>query len=102
MRDLLALANSFVAFSDFYTQQGKATFQIGTLYLDGRSAEPCVAVNDAANKAFPVKGKLAESALDAGIFTAIGTAPAMVPAGFKLRTRAVPMSTISASRRKSA
>jgi hypothetical protein len=47
VRDLLPLANNFVAFRDFYTRQGKATFQIGTLYLDGRSAELCVAVSDA-------------------------------------------------------
>ncbi|MFN4362201.1 MAG: hypothetical protein ACK4F4_15910 [Hylemonella sp.] len=51
VRDLLALANNFVAFRDFYTRQGKATFQIGTLYLDGRSAELCVAVNDPARHA---------------------------------------------------
>ena len=51
VRDLLPLTNNFVAFRDFYTRQGKATFQIGTLYLDGRSAELCVAVNDAAKHA---------------------------------------------------
>ena len=51
VRDLQALANNFVAFRDFYTRQGKATFQVGTLYLDGRSAELCVAVNDAARHA---------------------------------------------------
>ncbi len=51
VRDLLPLANNFVAFRDFYTRQGKATFQVGTLYLDGRSAELCVAVNDAARHA---------------------------------------------------
>ena len=51
VRDLLPLANNFVAFRDFYTHQGKATFQIGTLYLDGRSAELCVAVNDAVKHA---------------------------------------------------
>lgn len=51
VRDLLPLANNFVAFRDFYTHQGKATFQIGTLYLDGRSAELCVAVSDAAKHA---------------------------------------------------
>jgi len=51
VRDLMPLANNFVAFRDFYTRQGKATFQIGTLYLDGRSAELCVAVNDAAKHA---------------------------------------------------
>lgn len=47
VRDLLPLANNFVAFRDFYTRQGKAVFQIGTLYLDGRAAELCIAVNDA-------------------------------------------------------
>ena len=51
VRDLLPLANNFVAFKDFYTRQGKATFQLGTLYLDGRSCELCVAVNDAAKHA---------------------------------------------------
>ena len=51
VRDLLPLANNFVAFRDFYTRQGKATFQIGTLYLDGRSAELCVAVADATKHA---------------------------------------------------
>lgn len=48
VRDLQTLANNFVAFKDFYTAQGKATFQVGTLYLDGRSCDLCVAVNDAA------------------------------------------------------
>ncbi len=48
VRDLMPLANNFVAFRDFYTRQGKATFQVGTLYLDGRSVELCVAVNDPA------------------------------------------------------
>ena len=51
VRDLLPLANNFVAFRDFYTRQGKATFQVGTLYLDGRSAELCVAVVDAGKHA---------------------------------------------------
>ena len=51
VRDLLPLANNFVAFRDFYTRRGKATFQIGTLYLDGRSAELCVAVADAGKHA---------------------------------------------------
>ncbi|MHB1358186.1 MAG: hypothetical protein ACYCWC_01230 [Rhodocyclaceae bacterium] len=45
-RDLMSLANNFVAFKDFYTHQGKALFQIGTLYLDGRACELTVAVND--------------------------------------------------------
>lgn len=51
VRDLQGLANNFVAFKDFYTAQGKATFQVGTLYLDGRSCDLCVAVNDAAKHA---------------------------------------------------
>ncbi|MCW2311810.1 hypothetical protein [Rhodoferax antarcticus] len=51
VRDLQTLANNFVAFRDFYTRQGKGTFQIGTLYLDGRSCELCVSVNDAAKHA---------------------------------------------------
>ncbi|MDK9724089.1 MAG: hypothetical protein OEL88_04310 [Sterolibacteriaceae bacterium MAG5] len=50
-RDLMSLANNFVAFRDFYTRQGKATFQVGALYLDGRSAELCVAVSDAGKHA---------------------------------------------------
>jgi hypothetical protein len=51
VRDLMPLANNFVAFRSFYTRTGKAMFQIGTLYLDGRSAELCVSVHDAAKHA---------------------------------------------------
>ncbi|MDD3528550.1 MAG: hypothetical protein PHS77_01620 [Gallionellaceae bacterium] len=51
VRDLLRLANNYVAFRDFYARQGKATFQVGTLYLDGRACELCVAVSDAARHA---------------------------------------------------
>ena len=55
VRDLMPLANNFVAFRDFYTRQPGsrqwATFQIGTLYLDGRAAELCIAVNDAGKHA---------------------------------------------------
>ncbi|MDP1525575.1 MAG: hypothetical protein Q8M20_07180 [Rhodocyclaceae bacterium] len=50
-RDLLTLANNFVAFKDFYTRQGPGVFQIGTLYLDGRACELVVAVNDPARHA---------------------------------------------------
>jgi hypothetical protein len=50
-RDLMKLANNFVAFKDFYTHQSPAMFQIGTLYLDGRACELTVAVNDAAKHA---------------------------------------------------
>ena len=50
-RDLLTLANNFVAFKDFYSRQGPATFQIGTLYIDERACDLCVAVNDAGKHA---------------------------------------------------
>jgi hypothetical protein len=45
-RDLFRLANNFVSFRDFYSGKEKATFQVGTLYLDGRSCELCVKVDD--------------------------------------------------------
>ncbi|MCX5821481.1 MAG: hypothetical protein NT047_16485 [Deltaproteobacteria bacterium] len=45
-RDLFQLLNNFVSFSDFYTRRNKAVFQAGTLYLDGRSCELCVRVED--------------------------------------------------------
>lgn len=44
-RDLHTLVNNFVSFRNFYTA-GKAVFQAGTLYLDGRSCELCVRVDD--------------------------------------------------------
>jgi len=45
-RDLYNLVNNFVSFRKFYTGKGKAIFQAGTLYLDGRSCELCVKVED--------------------------------------------------------
>ncbi len=45
-RDLFTLVNNFVSFHDFYTPETKAIFQAGTLYLDGRSCELCVRVDD--------------------------------------------------------
>jgi hypothetical protein len=45
-RDLHLLANNFVSFRDFYTRKRKATFQAGTLYLDGRSCDLCVPITD--------------------------------------------------------
>ncbi len=50
-RDLHLLVNNFVSFRDFYTRAGKATFQAGTLYLDGRSCDLCVTVGDTARHA---------------------------------------------------
>jgi len=51
VRDLALLANNFVSFRDFYTRRGKAVFQAGTLYLDGRSCELVIPVNDAGRHA---------------------------------------------------
>jgi hypothetical protein len=45
-RDLHRLVNNFVSFREFYTRKGKATFQAGTLYLDGRSCDLCVSIAD--------------------------------------------------------
>lgn len=45
-RDLMPLLNNFVAFKDFYRRSGKAVFQAGTLYLDARSCDLCVKVED--------------------------------------------------------
>ncbi len=46
--DLFRLLNNFVSFRDFYTPGKTAIFQAGTLYLDGRSCELCVRVDDVA------------------------------------------------------
>jgi len=45
-RNLFTLLNNFVSFSDFYTRKAKAVFQAGTLYLDGRSCDLCIRVDD--------------------------------------------------------
>lgn len=50
VRDFHALCNNFVCFADFYARRW-ATFQAGTLYLDGRSCDLCVHVNDPAKHA---------------------------------------------------
>lgn len=50
-RDLFKLVNNFVSFRNFYTGKDKAIFQVGTLYLDGRSCELCVKVEDVARHA---------------------------------------------------
>jgi hypothetical protein len=50
-RDLLPLLNNVVSFRDFYTRNGKGMFQAGTLYLDGRSCELCVKIDDATKHA---------------------------------------------------
>jgi hypothetical protein len=45
-RDLYKLLVNFVSFRDFYGRKTKAIFQIGTLYLDQRSCDLCVRVDD--------------------------------------------------------
>ena len=45
-RDLFLLVNNFVSFRNFYTGHEKSIFQVGTLYLDGRSCELTVKVDD--------------------------------------------------------
>ena len=47
-RDLATFLNNFVSFRDFYTGNAKAIFQAGTLYLDGRSCDLCIRVDDVA------------------------------------------------------
>lgn len=44
-RDLLTLLNNFVSFAHFYRRE-QAIFQAGTLYLDGRSCDLTLDVND--------------------------------------------------------
>ncbi len=45
-RDLAKLCNNFVSFRDFYGRKEKAIFQAGTLYLDQRSCDLCLSVED--------------------------------------------------------
>lgn len=45
-RDLFTLLNNFVSFRDFYTPEVKSIFQAGTLYLDGRSCQLCLRVDE--------------------------------------------------------
>lgn len=45
-RDLNRLVNNFVNLADFYDPRFPATFQVGTLYLDGRTCDLCFEVED--------------------------------------------------------
>jgi hypothetical protein len=45
-RDLATLLRNFVSFADFYDPLREAIFQAGTLYLDARSCDLCVRVDD--------------------------------------------------------
>lgn len=50
-RDLAKLCRNFVNFGDFYGRKDKAIFQAGTLYLDQRSCDLCLTVDDAGRHA---------------------------------------------------
>ena len=50
-RNLAKLARNFVNFADFYGRKDKAIFQAGTLYLDQRSCDLCLTVDDAGRHA---------------------------------------------------
>jgi hypothetical protein len=47
-RDIYRLLNNFVSFRDFYSGKRRGVFQVGTLYLDGRSCDLCIHVEDPA------------------------------------------------------
>jgi len=49
-RDLVRLLRNFVNFSEFYGTR-KAIFQAGTLFIDGRSCDLCLSVDDAGKHA---------------------------------------------------
>lgn len=48
---LARLLQNFVNFSDFYNLERPAMFQTGRLYIDGRSCDLCLTVNDASRHA---------------------------------------------------
>ena len=50
-RDLFTLLRNFVSFEDFYGREKKAIFQAGTLYIDQRSCDLCIRVEDVAKHA---------------------------------------------------
>jgi hypothetical protein len=47
-RNLYTLLNNFVSLRDFYSPDNTAIFQVGTLYIDGRSCDLCIKVDDIA------------------------------------------------------
>ena len=50
-RDIAKLCRNFVNFGDFYGRRDRAIFQAGTLYLDQRSCDLCLVVDDAGKHA---------------------------------------------------
>lgn len=51
VRDIYKLATNFVSFQQFYQRKSPAIFQVGTLYLDQRTCELCLRVDDVAKHA---------------------------------------------------
>lgn len=51
VRDIYRLATNFVSFQQFYQRKSPAIFQVGTLYLDQRTCELCLRVDDVAKHA---------------------------------------------------
>ncbi len=45
-RHLVTLLRNFVSFKAFYSPKDKAIFQVGTLYIDGRSCDLCIKIDD--------------------------------------------------------
>jgi hypothetical protein len=59
LRDLHTVLRNFVSFADFYDPDRLGVFQAGTLYLDARSCDLCVRVDDpAAHAAIAAKSRL--------------------------------------------
>ncbi|MDA8100443.1 MAG: hypothetical protein M0042_12555 [Nitrospiraceae bacterium] len=50
-RHLHRLLNNFVSLRDFYTRRANGIFQLGTLYIDGRSCSLCLPVENVAKHA---------------------------------------------------
>lgn len=48
---LKTLLQNFVNFTDFYSNDNRAIFEAGTLFLDGRACDLCIEVHDAAKHA---------------------------------------------------
>lgn len=45
-KNLVTLLNNFISFREFYTRRDKAVFQAGTLFIDGKSCDLVVRIND--------------------------------------------------------
>jgi len=64
-RDLNTILHNFVNFSDFYSKDSMSVFQAGQLYLDARSCELCVKVDDpAAHSVIAAMSKLCIAYVD--------------------------------------